>query len=294
MIIKKIDNHEKGVASIALGGVMMASAVYFIRMLPSFDGFQLTFLRQAIAALFLLPLVVKNGGFKVEKLKIIKNKVWFILIFSILVSMIAYVYSVQMINPTISSLLMYLAPIYVAILAPILINEKPIEKRNFCFAIAIIGLIFVLSPSGAMNVAGVIAGVISGLAYASVILCIRVLRLGNVDGASLTFYNGTAIALLLFPFAFSIPTIVAEDLFWMGMLGIIGTAIGATLINYGAGHCTSQEVSLFALAEPVSVSVISWLFLSEILTLLQVLGGVIIIFALLIVEGVILDSKKNR
>lgn len=294
MKITLMDSHKKGILAIIAAGLMMGFVPFLVRQLLILNSVQVSFLRELIAVAFLLPFIAWKGSLRWKNIEFAKSKAGFAFIASTIGTMIFYMWSIRLINPAISALLLYMAPFYVALLAPIIIKEAPVNNRAMCVLLSLIGLVCVLLPSGNIDLFGVLIGALSGLTYTITFLTLRVLRMRKQGAAELTFYNGLVMCLVLLPFSFiNFPSLSTSEWFWALLLGMGPTAIGFALYNYGAGHCTAQETSLLALMEPVSVTIVSWVLLAERLIVLQVLGGIIILIALLILEGVLLDHKEN-
>jgi DME family drug/metabolite transporter len=266
-----MEDHTKGILAIAAAGLMMGFVPFLVRQLLALSSVQVSFLREIIAVVFLLPYIVWKGGLTLKNIKFAKSKAGAAFIVSTIGTMIFYMWSVRLISPAISALLLYMAPFYVALLAPIIIKEKPVKNRAICVLLSLVGLVLVLSPGGKMNLLGIIIGALSGLTYTVTFLTLRVLRMRNYGAAELTFYNGFIMCLVLLPLALiNFPTLSTIEWWWILLLGIGPTAIGFALYNYGAGHCTAQETSLLALIEPISVSIVSWFLLSETLNAMQI------------------------
>ena len=80
---------------------------------------------------------------------------------------------------------------------------------------------------------------------------------------------------------------------WLGLLYIafMGTAIPFGLYFVGINYIRSTRASITATLEPISAGFIAYLFLGEILEPLQILGGVLVIAAIVLLQ---LQSEQDE
>ena len=74
-------------------------------------------------------------------------------------------------------------------------------------------------------------------------------------------------------------------------MGAFTIGLGISLVTWSASYLPAPEVSLFMLTESVLGPIWPWLFLSEKVTLMEMFGGVLILFSLLLLF--LLGAKKT-
>jgi drug/metabolite transporter (DMT)-like permease len=95
-------------------------------------------------------------------------------------------------------------------------------------------------------------------------------------------YTTAAIVLLIAIFFTRQPVagLAPNAYFWMTLIALIPQLIGHSAYNYALGYLSAAYVSLTILGEPILSTVFAALFLAEMPTGGQVLGGAVVLFAL--------------
>jgi len=187
-------------------------------------------------------------------------------------------------------LLNYMAPIFVALLAPILLKERIERITMFALATSMVGITMISSQQslqvGSLNLSGVIFGLLAGLAYAGfTILSKRVVT--NLSSRTVAFCAYSATIIFLYPFLMGVD--LSMDLAsWilLLLLGVFNTAFAVTLYLNGLKLIEAHKAVIFTYLEPVSAVVFGSLFLAQQPTPLMLIGGFLILFA-----GYIVASK---
>ena len=65
-------------------------------------------------------------------------------------------------------------------------------------------------------------------------------------------------------------------------MGAFTIGLGMSLITWSASHLPAPEVSLFMLTESILGPIWPWLFLGEMVTFMELMGGLLILLSLLI------------
>ena len=65
-------------------------------------------------------------------------------------------------------------------------------------------------------------------------------------------------------------------------MGAFTIGLGMSLILWSASHLPAPEVSLFMLTESILGPIWPWLFLGEMITFMELMGGLLILLSLLI------------
>jgi len=181
----------------------------------------------------------------------------------------------------------YTAPIFVAIIAPIVLHERLTGKIALAVTIATAGLwiMFGVSSegflhamtSGKKETLGIIAGLFSGFTYGMLIIVLRILA-RTCHPLVLTFLQNLVIALILVPFIEWGRNLIP----WAWAILIMGGAhstVAPILYYRGMRDVTAHRAAILGYLEPVSAIVLGMLFLHESVAAYALLGGVMILFS---------------
>ncbi|WP_224372905.1 DMT family transporter [Hyalangium versicolor] len=168
------------------------------------------------------------------------------------------------------------APLYVLVLSPLLLHEKPSRGELTAAPIFLVGLsLFFLDQLQPGQMLGNAIALGSGVAFALTILGLRAVTEGQVV---LVWGNVLAGLSVLVP-ALSGPTPTWVDGGILLFLGVFQLGMAYTLFNLGIRHTPAVEASLLILLEPVLNPVWTFLFAGERPGPWAILGGVIILLA---------------
>lgn len=143
-----------------------------------------------------------------------------------------------------------------------------------------------------MFTVGVLIAIVSAASWAMGTILFE--KIGKVmPAAGITFFKSALSVLLMlilmFVFGFEVPT--GRQLLFLALSGIIGISVGDTLFFRSLQHLgVKMQVLYFILGQVLTVF-LSYLFLGEILTLLQYIGALVVIAGVLLV---IFDKQDNR
>ncbi len=205
---------------------------------------------------------------------------------------------------SIATLSYYFAPVIVMIASPILFKEKLTHKQIICFIMATIGLVMIIGVSGANqshgNFTGIFFGLVAASFYATVILLNKHIK--SVTGIDRTLIQFFAAIIILLPYIYMtagihITSLDRWGLFNLLFLGLIHTGITYCLYFSSLKDLKGQEVALFSYIDPLVAIIISVMILNESMSLVQILGGLMILgftlFNELNVGALFSDRIKN-
>ncbi|HKA58550.1 MAG TPA: DMT family transporter [Gemmatimonadales bacterium] len=217
---------------------------------------------------------------------------------------IAYQFAIAGAGVAGAAALLYTAPVIVAVLARVILNEALTPTRVALAFIVMIGV--ALTVTGGSNVgaeaarlgvtAGIVGGLLSALSYALTSLMgrwaaprygvVKVLFLEAVGGVVLIW-----IVLLIWGRAPAVPPSVAA---WRGLLGLAaGSVIAANLFFFGAmKRIEAAPASVAATIEPVVGALLALLLFSQRLTTLGWLGLVMVVAG--VAAGYVLEGLKKQ
>ena len=181
----------------------------------------------------------------------------------------------------------YTAPIFVALLAPLFLKEKLPVKSVLSVVVATIGLWIMLGISaeqffklfftGDNNTAGIMAGLLSGLAYGVLIVMLRFLA-PSFDPIVMTFFQNTIIVLMLLPFV-EIPANIFSAWWAFAIMGIVHSTIAPVLYCKGMKDVSAYTASILGYLEPICVILLGMIFLHESVGIVTIVGGLLILLS---------------
>ncbi|MBI4689462.1 MAG: EamA family transporter [Nitrospirae bacterium] len=194
-----------------------------------------------------------------------------------IVNTVTYFYAFK--NTTIANAVLthYTAPIIVAFLAPIFLKETITKRIIIVIVIASIGLWIMLNGFSFSNghTAGIIAGLISGFAYAVIIIFTRAYS-PDFNPVVLCFFSNAVIASLLAPFIRDFPL---NALWSFLVMGILHSTIAPVLYYEGLKYVSANKTAVLGYLEPVCAIIFSMIFLNEVPGMNSIIGGILIIFS---------------
>jgi drug/metabolite transporter (DMT)-like permease len=188
--------------------------------------------------------------------------------------------------------LQFLAPVWVALIAPRVFRARTEAIVYPALAIALAGLAVILAPSllgEAVRLSpwGVAAGLLAGLGYAAFQLVVKDLT-KRVSAVTIVFTEAWLDALILLPLALwqtlgAGYKLTTRDLVAGLILGVVCTALAYLMWTYGMGMIKVQHSSILGYLEPVSAPIYALLLLGQGISVWTVAGGALIVVAGLLV-----------
>jgi len=217
--------------------------------------------------------------------------------------MLSYYTAVSLTNVSISVLLLYTAPFYVLLIAPILLKEKPSKKSLAALAISLMGVVVVVGPENLAfgsaggesgYLLGVLMGLFSGFFYACIIMTSRYLR-DEYSGLEQLFISTCVTLVILSPFVrqASAPSLI-ENLPVLLFLGIMVTSVGSILYFTGLVHVRAQNASIISLLEPLIAIFFVYSFFNDPISTETLIGCVLILFSSLLVSTEDENKTENE
>lgn len=182
-------------------------------------------------------------------------------------------------NTTIANAVLthYTAPVIVALLAPLILKEKISRNVIAAIILASAGLWIMLDGFSLeeSNMKGITAGLLSGVAYALIVILVR-MHSQKFHPLLLAFFVNITIVILLMPFIREFPV---HAIWTYLFIGIVHSTIAPILYYKGLQYVTANRAAVLGYLEPVCAIILSILFLKEVPGTNSVLGGVFIIFS---------------
>jgi len=190
-----------------------------------------------------------------------------------------------------ATVLYYLAPVIMVILANRFLKEKLTAVRIISILAALMGMVCIvgidLSAVSASDLTGFSFALGAAVLYATVITLNKFLK--NISGIESTFVQLLFAAISLFPYVmmtdgFSLKGVSSAAIGLILFVGIFHTGISYTIYFTVVRKISNQTVAAYSYIDPVSAILMSTLFFHESMTPLQILGGVLILGATMVSE----------
>ena len=171
------------------------------------------------------------------------------------------------------------APVLAALLARVTLGEPITRRTVLAMALALAGVALMLGSPGEGSPAGDGLAFLAALAFAVMIVITRWRH--DVSMAPATCLSQAILVVAFLPFA-SPGEISGDDVFWLAALGIGQIGLGFALLTVGARLIPAAQVGLITLLEVVLGPLWVWLALDERPSTLTLVGGAIVIGAIVI------------
>lgn len=172
-----------------------------------------------------------------------------------------------------------------------LVRRQPVPRLWWLgLPLTLVGLVLTVSHFGqpvTLDAIGILLTILNGLAMAIYMLWSERVFSGVSDrqlGSTWVMTGAMAVGLLLiFLFGFKTPDTV-KGWAMLFTLGIVGTLIPIFAMNVGIQMLGSARSSMISTLQPVVTVLISMIFLQEVLSTTQWIGGIMVIFAILLLQ----------
>lgn len=180
-------------------------------------------------------------------------------------------------------LLNYMAPVFVALLAPLLLGEGVEKTTILALALCVSGTVIISYEygfqAGSLNIPGVLSGLLAGLAYAGFIILSKK-TLAGCSSLAVASYSYLASMVFLSPSLLTVKMLLSPfSWLLLFILGAFNTAFAVTLYLKGLKLIKARKAVVFTYLEPVSAAIFGSVFLAQQPTLQTVIGGALILSA---------------
>jgi drug/metabolite transporter (DMT)-like permease len=175
----------------------------------------------------------------------------------------------------------YMAPIVIALLAPVVLPERRSTIALAAVVPAAAGLALVALGGGdgvEVTPLALLTGLGTALTYAALVIGTKAIS-AKVSAAGLTFWNYTLAGLVMVPLLFGADRVLPRpgELVYVVLLGVVFTALSGYLYVWLIRKVTAQAMGVIAYLEVVSAALLAWVIFDEPLTWQLLVGGALII-----------------
>ena len=271
------------IAFIVLAVLLWSTGGLFIKW-TTLDAFTVNAGRSLFAALT-VAVFTFHKGLKLDKFTLLTS-------FLYAGTLSCFVYANKTTTAANAIFLQYTAPIYILILAPFILKEKFRVSDLITVVVCIAGMtLFFLEEQTATNslapniFLGNLAALASGVFFGLYFIFLRHPRsLENKNPAISVFYGNILIVLLMIPLIANNPPaqVNSNDIFAILFLGVLQIGLAYVLFTKGiAAGVRSLDASIIGFIEPLLNPVWVFIFLKEKPSSWAIIGGIIIIAAVI-------------
>ncbi|MCI3197008.1 EamA family transporter [Bacillus sp. HU-1818] len=194
----------------------------------------------------------------------------------------------------------YFAPVFVMILSPFVLKEQLSVKKVVCIGVAIIGMLLIvgngISASGTDDLLGIFFGLVAAAFYAALMLLNKFIH--HMGRLEITIIQLGITALLLLPYVFfterfGIFGVSGSSVPYIIILGIVNTGIGFWLFFSGMQKLKGQSIAMLSYVDPFVAILISAMILQEQMTIVQMLGGALLLGSTFVSENKSITFSKT-
>jgi drug/metabolite transporter (DMT)-like permease len=255
----------------------------------------LVVLRMGLAGIVLAALFLKTGG--VEEVRRSGHFRRMILAgFVVALELIFYFASIRLANVTVGVSLEYMAPVFVAVLAPWVLRTRRQTVDMVAVGVAVGGMALLVLPGlalgeGRTSILGIVLGLLAGLMFATAMMLIKSMG-PDVRGSTFALFFCFGSVVLLTPMAVWQTATSHYQLTWTDtwivlVSGLIYTALCFSLFTDGIRYVRVEHAGILGYLEPVTSPLWAFLLIGEKPPWTTLAGGALIIAAgvLVIVLG---------
>ncbi len=185
---------------------------------------------------------------------------------------------------SVATLSYYFAPVIVTIACPILFKEKMGAKQWICFIMSTLGIVLITGigdlSQGSSHLKGIAFGLGAASLYATVILVNKFIK--NVEGIHRTFLQFLAAIAVLVPYVLltdgvNLKTLNGKGWAFLLVIGLIHTGITYCLYFSSLKELPGQKAAILSYIDPLVAVLISVVVLHEKMTIMQIVGGLLIL-----------------
>ncbi len=288
------DRRLRGYAEIGIAALILGTSATLIQI-STMPASLLVVLRMALAGIVLAAVFLKTGGIaEVRRSGYFRRMV--LVGFVVALELIFYFASIRLANVTVGVSLEYMAPVFVALLAPWALRTRRQGIDMVAVAVAVGGMALMVVPGltlgeGRTSIPGVVCGLLAGLMFATAMMLIKSMG-SDVRGTTFALFFCVGSVVLLTPLAVwqtmsTHYSLTLTDTWIVLVSGLIYTALCFSLFTDGIRYVRVEHAGILGYIEPVTSPLWAFLLIGEKPPWTTFAGGALIIAAgvLVIVFG---------
>ena len=282
-----------GVLLAISAGIVWSTIGLSIKSIEQANAFEILFYRSIFISVFIGTLL--HFFFRFDFWDLFKNWVSYLIGgTSLFFAYIGGIYALLSTSAANALLLFACAPIFTAILSPILLKEAISIKTLLSIFIAFLGVfIMIWNDFGGGNWKGNMSAVISAIGFSLFTINLRLNKhlqmLPSVFSSGIIASSVALLIILLADYSFGL---ISKDFIIIFILGVFQVGGGLVLYTVGSKYVPATQLTILMLGEVFLGPVWVWIFIGEEVLLNTILGGSMICFAV-IYNALYSNSEKS-
>ena len=188
--------------------------------------------------------------------------------------------------------LQYTSPLWVFLLAPLLLGERPSRAEGAVLILALAGVAVIFMGHGASNLAGLIVALGSGLGYGTLTVMLRGLR--PVNPTAVAWMNSLGSGLLLLPAVAIWGQFTLTPYQWLiiVLLSVVQFCLPYVLFSWALQRVEAHRAALIVLLETVLNPLWTFLLVGEKVPGATLIGGPLILLG--VATWLLLTWRRER
>jgi drug/metabolite transporter (DMT)-like permease len=289
------DRRLRGYAEIAASSLILGTSATLIQI-STMPASLLIVTRMGLAGIVLAAIFLLSGGLR-EVRRSGHFRRMILVGFVVALEMIFYFASIRASNVIVGVSLEYMAPVFVALLAPVVLRTRRQGIDLVAVAVAVAGMLLLVLPAatagdGSVTVPGVVFGLLAGLMFATAMMLISSMGRAGVRGSTFALFYCVGSVILLTPLAVWQTAGSGYRLTWADTLivlisALVYTALCFSLFSDGLRYVRVEHAGILGYLEPVTAPLWAFLLIGEAPPWTTYAGGALIVAAgiLVIVFG---------
>jgi drug/metabolite transporter (DMT)-like permease len=280
------DRRLRGYGEIAAASLILGTSATLIQV-STMPASLLVVLRMALAGVVLGIIFLKTGGIaEVRRSGYFRRMI--LVGFVVALELIFYFASIRLADVTVGVSLEYMAPVFVALLAPWVLRTRRQGIDMVAVAVAFGGMVLLvlpglLSADGRTSIPAIVFGLLAGLMFATAMMLIKSMG-QDVRGSTFALFFCGGSVVLLTPLAVwqtvtSHYTLTWTDTWIVLVSGLIYTALCFSLFTDGIRYVRVEHAGILGYIEPVTSPLWAFLLIGEKPPWTTLAGGALIIAA---------------
>ena len=278
--------HAPPLLFVLAAALLWSTGGLFIKW-TTLGGLELSFCRSFFAAIT-VAIITRHEGFGLNRVTAFASVLYAVLL-------ILFVLATKETTAANAIFLQYTAPVYLLVLEPLIYKEK-FRSRDLITVLVCVGgmALFFVGQLRPQDVTGNLLALASGLCFALYFLSLRHPQAREVNRASSVIYGNILAVIITAPWGLAaIPSLTFHDTFSVVYLGVVQLGIAYALFTVAmARGVRSLDAGIICYVEPVLNPVWVFLVLGEQPSRWALLGGAIIVSAVIV--HMLLDARLKK
>lgn len=279
--------HQRAILLMVIAPTLWSIAGVLTRQLDAARGFEVTFWRSLFSGLFVAAAMVYQQG-PANAARTVRNLGGAGIVSGLMWCVMFVCFMIALTRTTVANTLIVLSvsPLITALLAWLVLRQRIPARTWLAIAAAFVGIawMFVSSMSevGGAHLVGML--IAAAVPVAAAVNLIAIKRAGHgVDLIPAVLLGSVFSVMLMLPFAWPLQASL-HDVGILAILGVFQLGLPCMLMVKATKSLTAPEVSLLALLEVLLGPLWAWLWASEVPAQETLVGGAIVIGALIFNE----------